>query len=101
MYLISVKIDHTLTVKKKEFIVHDHISYYFKSMLNSFRHGFTKSKSAATNLFTGHDAVTTTMCSQGQCCPTYYDPSSVSDIVAHTLHLYKLSSYGLSTDYAS
>jgi hypothetical protein len=35
-----------------EFIIHDHISHYFKHKLNPCEHGVTKSKSTATNLVT-------------------------------------------------
>jgi hypothetical protein len=33
-----------------DFVMHEHVSYYFKS--NIFQHGFTKSKSTVTNLVT-------------------------------------------------
>jgi hypothetical protein len=33
-----------------EFIIHDHVSHYFKCKLNPCQHGFTKSVSSITNL---------------------------------------------------
>jgi hypothetical protein len=39
-------------------MLHDHVSYYFKSKLNICQHGFTKSKSTVTNVFMYLDFVT-------------------------------------------
>jgi hypothetical protein len=51
-----------------EFILHGHISHYFKSKLNSFQHGFTKSESTTTDFITCLDTVIPTVCYQGQWC---------------------------------
>jgi hypothetical protein len=79
-----------------EFTIHDHVSYFFKSKLNSSQHGFIKSKSTVTNSVTFPDFVTPLFCSQGQTDSIYFDFSNAFDILPHSLLLHKLNNYGLS-----
>jgi hypothetical protein len=62
-----------------ELVIHDHVSYYLKSKLNTCQHGFTKSKSTITNLVTSLDFITPVVSSQGQADAIYFDLSSASD----------------------
>jgi hypothetical protein len=77
-----------------EFVIHDQVSYFLKSKLNSSQHGFIKSKSIVTNLVTFLDFVTPIVCSQGQTDSLYFDFSNGFDILPHPLLLHKLSNYG-------
>ncbi|PNF19791.1 hypothetical protein B7P43_G14658 [Cryptotermes secundus] len=84
-----------------EFIIHDHIYQFFKSKLSPFQHGFIKSKSTTTNLVTFLDFVSPLVCTQGQVDSIYFDFSNAFDTVSHTLLLYKLNNYGLSSGYVN
>jgi hypothetical protein len=77
-----------------EFVVHDHISHYFKCKLNACQHRFTKSKSTITNLVTYLEFITPLVTSQGQADVIYFDLSSAFDLVPHTSLLQKLSAFG-------
>jgi hypothetical protein len=49
-----------------EIIIHDQLSYYFKSKLHQSQHGFIKSISTVPNLIAYLNTVTPVVCSQGQ-----------------------------------
>jgi hypothetical protein len=77
-----------------EFIVHGHVSRYFKHKLNPCQHSFTKSKCTVTNLVTYLDFVTHLVCSQREVGAVYFDFSSALDLVAHALLHHKLTAAG-------
>jgi hypothetical protein len=79
-----------------KFIIHDHVSHFLESKLNSSQHGLIKSKSTVTSLVTFLDFVTPLVCSQGQTDSIYSDISNAFDIHPHSLLLHKLTNYGLS-----
>jgi hypothetical protein len=56
-----------------EIIIHDQLSYYFKSKLHPSQHGCIKSKSTVTNLITYLNTVTPIVSSQGQMDAIYFD----------------------------
>jgi hypothetical protein len=80
-------------------IIYYHVSHFLKSKLNSSQHGFIKSKSTVTYLFTFLHFVTPLVCSQCQTDSMYFDFSNDFDILPHSLVLHKLSNYGLSRGY--
>jgi hypothetical protein len=84
-----------------EIIIHDQLSYYFKRKLHPSQQGFIKSKSTVTNLITYLNKVTPVVCSQGQIDAIYFDLSEAFDKVPHTLLLYKLKDFGLSSRYVT
>jgi hypothetical protein len=82
-------------------IIHDQPSYYFKSKLHPSQHGFIKSKSTVTNLITYLNKVTPVVCSQGQMEAVCFDLNQAFYKVPHTLLLYKLNNFGLSSRYVT
>jgi hypothetical protein len=80
-------------------IIHDHVSHFFKSKLNSSQDGFIKSKPTVITLVTFLDFVTPLICSQGKTDSIYFDFNNAFDILPHSLLLHKLSNYGLSCGY--
>jgi hypothetical protein len=74
-----------------EFVIHEHVSYYFKSKLNPSQHGFMKSKSTAINLVTYLDAIAPLVYSQRQVDSIYFDFSNAFHRVPHELLLRKLN----------
>jgi hypothetical protein len=82
-----------------EFIIHDRVSHFLKSKLNSSQNGFIKSKSTVANFVTFLDFTTPLVCSQGQTGFIYFDFSNAFDVLPHTLLQHKLSDYGLSSGY--
>jgi hypothetical protein len=73
-----------------EIIIHDQLSYYFKSKLHPSQHGFIKFKPTVTSLITYLNKVTHVVCSQGQMDVIYFDLSQASDKVLHTLLIVKV-----------
>jgi hypothetical protein len=82
-----------------EFIVHNHLSNFFKHKLNPAQHGFHKFNSTTTNLVTDPNSIMLSVCTQGQIDSVYFDLSSAFDIVPHNILLHKLSNFGLSSSY--
>jgi hypothetical protein len=74
---------------------------YFKSKLHPSQHVFIKYKSTVTNLITYLNKVTPVVCSQEQMEAIYFDLSQAFDKVPHTLLLYKLNNFGLSSRYVT
>jgi hypothetical protein len=64
--------------KIAESIIHDHLSFYFKSKLHPNQHYFVKSKPTVTNLVTYLNNVLPSVCSQGQFDVVYFDLSRPS-----------------------
>jgi hypothetical protein len=60
-------------------VFHDHISHYLKSKINLYQHGFSKTKSASTDLVTFVDFITPLVCSQRQFDAIYFDLSNAFD----------------------
>jgi hypothetical protein len=87
--------------KVSEFIIYEHVFYYFKSKLNICQHGFTKSKTTVTNLVTYLDLVNYLVCYRSQVDAIYFNLSSASGLVPHALLLHKLTDYGLSASYVN
>jgi hypothetical protein len=82
-----------------EFVIHDHVSHYLKVKISPYQHGFTKSKSAITNLVTYLDFISPLVGSQTQADAIYFDLSNAFDLVPHSLLLHKLSAFGHSGGY--
>jgi hypothetical protein len=74
---------------------------YLKSRISPYQHGFSKTKSACTNLVSFVDFITPLVCSQRQVDAIYFDLSNVFDLVPHSLLLHKLSALGLSGGYVN
>jgi hypothetical protein len=64
-----------------EFIVHNHLSNFFKLRLNPAQHGFHKFNSTTTNLVTYLNSIMPTVCTKGQVDSVYFDLSSAFDTV--------------------
>jgi hypothetical protein len=84
-----------------EFVIHEYVSYYFKSKINPSEHGFMKSKSTASNLVTFLDAIAPLVYSQRQVDSIYFDFSNAFDRAPHETLLRKLNDCGLSAGYIS
>jgi hypothetical protein len=82
-------------------VIHDHVSHYLKSKINPYQHGFSKTKSASTNLVTFVEFITPLVYSQGQADAIYFDLINAFDLVPHSLLLHKLSALGLSGGYVN
>jgi hypothetical protein len=80
-------------------VVHDLVSHYLKSKINPYQHGFSKTKSASTNLVTFVDFITPLVCSQGQADAIYFDLSNAFELGPHSLLLHTLTAIGLSGGY--
>jgi hypothetical protein len=78
-----------------EFVIRDYISHYLKSKISPYHHGFTKVKSASTNLVAYVDFIAPLVGSQRQADAIYFDLSNAFDLVPH----HKLSAFGLSSGY--
>jgi hypothetical protein len=68
--------------KLLEIVIHDHVSHYLKSKINPYPHGFSKTKSASTDLVISVDFITPLVCSQGQADAIYFDLSNAFDLVS-------------------
>jgi hypothetical protein len=82
-------------------VIHDHVSHYLKSKISPNQHGFSKIKSACTNLVSFVDFITPLVCSQRQADAIYFDLSNAFDLVPHSLLLHKLSAFGFSGGYVN
>ena len=84
-----------------EFVIHDHLSYYFKHKLNPCQYAFFQSKPTITSLVSYLDFSSSLVCSQRQVDAIYFDFSSAFDLLPHTRLLHKLCAYELSDAYVS
>jgi hypothetical protein len=76
------------------FVVHDHLSHYFKDKLNSFQNGFLKNKYTVATSVTYLDYVSPLVNSKRQEFVIYCDLSSEIELVMHFI-IFKLSTFGL------
>ena len=77
-----------------EFVIHDHMSHYFKHELNVSQHGFFKTKSTTTTLVTYLDFIFLLVSSQRQVHSIYCNLSSASGLVLQSTLLHKFCTYG-------
>jgi hypothetical protein len=78
-----------------EFVIHDHVSHNLKFKISPYKHGFSESKSATTNLVTYVDFISPLVGSQRQADTVHFDLSDMFDVVPHSLLLHKLSTLAL------
>jgi hypothetical protein len=77
--------------KSFEFVIHDHVSHYLKFKPSPYQHGFSKSKSAITNLVTYVDFISPLVGPLSQADAIYFD---LSNAFAHSLILQSLALLG-------
>jgi hypothetical protein len=82
-----------------EFLMHNHMSHYFKHKLNPSQPVFLKYKSTTTDLVTYLDFLLPLVSSQRQLDSIHFDLSSAFDLVSHPILLHKLCAHGLSDGY--
>jgi hypothetical protein len=82
-----------------EFVVYDHLYYFFKYRLNPTQHGFRKFSSTATNLVTYLNSIMPSLSTQGQTDSVYLDLTKAFNIVPYNILLRKLSNFGLFSSY--
>lgn len=82
-----------------EVVLYDILFFHVKSQISDCQHGFIAGRSTTTNLISVTQFIANTLDQGGQVDIVYTDLSKAFDRLDHGLLLYKMSVFGLTTDF--